>query len=125
MPPNGNAGASSTSSFLKGNGRAKYPSSHRAATSFALMIESASASATRDFRTYIVIGRLLDGDVTVVHGPAANAIRYVLMGSVSANTCSVGAPRSATVVEVAGPFANTRHSFGARNLSDTRALRSG
>src|SRR4029453_4942200 len=92
LPPNGNAGASSTSSFLNGNGRAKYDSSHRAATSFATMIESHSTSAARDFRTYIVIARLLDGDGTGAHGPAANAMRYVLMGSVSANRWSVGAP---------------------------------
>src|SRR5688572_26695823 len=89
------------------------------------MIESASASATRDFLTYIVMGRLLASDVTVAQGPAANAMRYVLMGSVSANRWSVLAPWLETVEPASGLFATTRHSFGATSRRVTFAFRSG
>src|SRR4051812_41493204 len=85
MPPNGNAGASTKSNFSKGNGRAKYDSIHDTARAFSAMSVSRSASFARDLRAYTLIERPSITDVFFSHGPAANVMRYVLIGFVSVN----------------------------------------
>ena len=62
-------------------------------------------------------------ELATAHGPAAKAIRYVLIGFVSVNRCVANSP---AVSDFAiDPFPTTRHATGARRLSATRAFRSG
>ena len=57
------------------------------------------------------------------HGPAANAMRYVLIGSVSANR--VVTRRPAVSADAAAPLATTDQPAGDVSVRRTRALRSG
>src|SRR6478672_2614508 len=87
MPPNGNAGARRKSNFWKGKGRAVYVSSQAMARALVAISVSASASFAREALTHIEIGRPFTTAERVAHGPAAKAIRYVLIGSDSWKRC--------------------------------------
>src|SRR5665213_1126360 len=110
MPPNGNAGASTKSSFGHGNAKLKYWEYHLTARPFAAINESASASFARDARTYIVIGRPSIVLVTLAHGPAANAMRYVLIGLVCAK-CTTSLAPDLWLPSIV-PFATAFHAEG-------------
>ena len=91
MPPNGNAGASRKSYLPNGYGTPNQSPSHCSACVFIAISESASASFARDARTHMLHGRrrrtarrCARARDTMLYGPAANAIRYVLIGRVSA-----------------------------------------
>src|SRR5512133_1368322 len=123
MPPNGKAGASTKSYFANGYGRSKYRSIHSRARRLSAISVSRSASLAREARTKTLMVRPFTVDDARCHGPAANAMRYVLSGFVSAKWC---VSASAAVSDRArDPLATTVHDRGARRLKVTRALRSG
>jgi len=81
MPPNGNAGARRNSNFPNGYGTPHQLPSHTSARTFIASKVSASISLARERRDQSVTGTVGSPDaianawVTVLHGPAANAMR--------------------------------------------------
>ena len=97
---------------------------------------SVPSSCCRDLLTNSVTGRPSTVRVTYAHGPAANAIRYVLIGFVSANVRmrSAGAVAAVpfplksitiSVLSASTPFDTALHPRGTMSVSAVRALRSG
>ena len=129
MPPNGNAGASSASYLSNAYGIPNQSPSQRSARAFIAISVSLSASARRDCRIQSDTGTggaavvVATERVVVAHGPAANAIRYVLSRCVSAKRCVTAAP--AVSVPTRAPLASARQSTGVVSAKRTRAFRSG
>ena len=90
---------------------------------------SLSASARRDCRIQRDTGTgaadvlVATVRVTLAHGPAAKAIRYVLRRSVSRKRCRTDGPTVS--VPISAPFASARHATGVVSDSRTFAFKSG
>ena len=129
MPPNGNAGANSASYLSKAYGMPNQSPSHRNARAFIAISVSLSASASRDCRIHSDTGTgaafvlVATVRVTLAHGPAANAMRYVLIRCVVANRCVTVV--LALSVRRSAPLASARQPIGVVSDSRTVALRSG
>ena len=103
--------------------------SQRNARAFISINVSLSASARRDCRIQSDTGTgaadvlVATVRVTLAHGPAAKAIRYVLRRSVSRKRCRTDGPTVS--VPISAPFASARHATGVVSESRTFAFKSG
>ena len=99
------------------------------ARAFMAMSVSPSTSAARERRDQTLIGTggapgaIVSCRVTLLHGPAANAMRYVLSGADSAKPYVT--PTFDESRRTVAPLASARHVGGVVSERVTRALRSG